>query len=216
MAKRAEPAKTTPKKPKYHHGDLRAALIDASLKIIATEGAEALTLRSAAREAGVSHAAPYAHFEDKEDLVAAVKDEGFKELQQILSASLAALPDDSETRVAAMAVEYLRFAAEQPAKYTVMFRRPLAKTPRPTFTYIETGREVFKMLAAEVAAMVAKKKGTPAFRPELITMVSWSALHGLCALWNDGPMMLIAPEGTKYDDLAKMFVAYLLQAIEKA
>ena len=56
-------------KDRYHHGDLRNALVTASLSIIEREGADALTLRSAAREAGVSHAAPYAHFEDKEDLI---------------------------------------------------------------------------------------------------------------------------------------------------
>ena len=206
----------TSKRGRYHHGDLRKALIDASLSIIAADGAEALTLRSAAREAGVSHAAPYAHFEDKEDLVAAVKEEGFKELHQLILDAIAACPDTPEKRATAIAVVYLRFAAEQPAKYVVMFRRPLAKTPRPVSTYIATGRTIFKMLATEVAALLARKPEKAAFSAELITMCSWSALHGLCALWNDGPMLMIAPEGAKYEDLATQFVAYLLQSIERA
>lgn len=208
--------KNTTKKERYHHGDLRAALIEASLAIIAKEGAEALTLRSAAREAGVSHAAPYAHFEDKEDLVAAVKDEGFRELFQLLGDALAALPKDPTARVEAIARVYLSFAAEQPAKYTVMFRRPLTKDPRPEYTYIQTGREMFHLLSLEFGAMALAKNAKPAFDPLLITMCSWSTLHGLCSLWNDGPMMQMAPPGTQYADLAKQFVSYVLQSVARA
>src|SRR5260370_8363924 len=68
----------------YHHGDLRAALIQAGLAILAEEGAQALTLRAAARRAGVSHSAPYRHFADKEALLAAIAEEGFTQLAQRL------------------------------------------------------------------------------------------------------------------------------------
>src|SRR5215467_776183 len=64
----------------YHHGDLRAALIRAGLAILAEEGVQALTLRAAARRAGVSHNAPYRHFADKEALLAAIAEEGFIDL----------------------------------------------------------------------------------------------------------------------------------------
>ncbi len=147
----AMPAKKPSSKDKYHHGDLRKALIEASLSIIAREGAEALTLRSAARAAGVSHAAPYAHYEDKEDLIAAVKDDCFKELQQQLAEGLGE-KDAPLVRLESMARIYLAFAADHPAKYTIMFKRPLGKEPRETFAYIEIGRDIFRMLAEEVAA----------------------------------------------------------------
>ena len=65
-------------KPGYHHGDLRRALIEASLALISEEGFSALTLREVARRAGVTHAAPYRHFLDKEALLAAVAEEGFR------------------------------------------------------------------------------------------------------------------------------------------
>jgi AcrR family transcriptional regulator len=200
----------TTKKGKYHHGDLRKALIDASLGIIAAEGAEALTLRSAAREAGVSHAAPYAHFEDKEDLVAAVKEEGFKELHQLLLAGIAG-ETTPEARIRKISSLYLTFAAEQPAKYTVMFRRPLGKALVPAFTYIATGRQIFAMLATEIAAM-AKERGR-ALDPHLSTMAAWSMMHGLCSLWNDGPMKFIAPEGVSYEALAERFVSLIVASI---
>ena len=63
----------------YHHGDLRAALVDAALSLVKEGGIEALGLRAAARRAGVTHAAPYRHFEDKTDLLAAVAQNGFEQ-----------------------------------------------------------------------------------------------------------------------------------------
>src|SRR5579885_21125 len=68
----------------YHHGNLREALIEASLDLIAESGPKALTLREAARRAGVSHNAPYRHFQDKDDLLAAVAAQGFRELNQAM------------------------------------------------------------------------------------------------------------------------------------
>ncbi|RPJ50498.1 MAG: TetR/AcrR family transcriptional regulator, partial [Chloroflexi bacterium] len=62
----------------YHHGDLKNALIEAGIEILAKEGVNGLTLRKAARQAGVSHAAPYAHFTDKQALIAAISTEGYR------------------------------------------------------------------------------------------------------------------------------------------
>ena len=71
----------------YHHGDLKQALVSAGIKILKEEGVTALTLRSAARAAGVSHSAPYAHFTDKQSLLAAISTRGFIVLQERLVAT---------------------------------------------------------------------------------------------------------------------------------
>src|SRR5262245_40005842 len=71
-----------PKKGRYHHGDLRRALLEAALELIRAEGQAVLTLREVARRAGVTHAAPYRHFKNKEALLAAVAEEGFRDMTQ--------------------------------------------------------------------------------------------------------------------------------------
>jgi len=76
-ARRAGRSALEKKRGRYHHGDLRRALLDAALELLAREGASALTLREVARRAGVTHAAPYRHFTDKQALLAAVAEEGF-------------------------------------------------------------------------------------------------------------------------------------------
>src|SRR5437764_560426 len=75
------PSRTRSKPRAYHHGDLKAALIDSALEILRKEGLEALTLRAVARRAGVSQAAPYRHFADRRALVAAVAERGFERMQ---------------------------------------------------------------------------------------------------------------------------------------
>src|SRR6188474_3506406 len=76
----------------YHHGDLRQALVDAAIDLLREEGPEALTLRGAARAAGVSQAAPYRHFKDRRALVAAVADDCFRRLRLAMSESASQSP----------------------------------------------------------------------------------------------------------------------------
>src|SRR5215210_7562872 len=81
MPRAPRPAK---KPAQYHHGDLKAALVQHAVDILRREGIEALTLRGVARAAGVSQAAPYRHFADRRELVAAVAEDGFRQLQQAM------------------------------------------------------------------------------------------------------------------------------------
>ena len=107
----------------YHHGDLRQALVDAAIKLLRKEGLDALTLRGVAREAGVSQAALYRHFEDRRALVAAVAEDGFRRL----GAAMMAKPDSRSRSknpgegLRQLAVQDLRFAHANPAEYRVMF-----------------------------------------------------------------------------------------------
>ena len=105
----------------YHHGDLRRALIDAALRLIAAEGAGSFTLREVARRARVSHAAPYRHFPDKMALLAAVAEEGFRALRERLLAVGAGLSSEPLRHLQTLGVEYVRFAVEHPAHFQVMF-----------------------------------------------------------------------------------------------
>ena len=88
-------------KPSYHHGDLRSALLDAALDIISELGPQQLTIREVARRAGVSHAAPYRHFADKDQLILAVVEQGFELMRQTIADKKAAAPQDDLHQFAA-------------------------------------------------------------------------------------------------------------------
>lgn len=104
---------------RYHHGDLRRALVDAARRLLEAEGPSALSLRAVAREAGVSPAAPYHHFKDKAELLDAVAHEGW----DILSAKMAAAKTAATgpDQLTALGVAYVAFARESPALYRVMY-----------------------------------------------------------------------------------------------
>ncbi len=104
----------------YHHGDLRAALLEAAREVLAKEGVEALTLREVARRAGVTHAAPYRHFADKEALLAAVATEGYLALTQSMEAHVKPKKDPVQ-RLLAAGAGYVAFALAHPAHYRLMF-----------------------------------------------------------------------------------------------
>src|SRR6202012_2798827 len=103
----------------YHHGDLRRALLTAAGDILERDGPAALTLRAAAREAGVSPAAPYHHFKDKDELLLAVGQTGFDSLRQALAA--AATASERDDRLSALGMAYVAFAQANPALYRVMY-----------------------------------------------------------------------------------------------
>lgn len=114
MAKKAEASKP------YHHGDLRRGLVEAAEAILEREGPTALSLRAVAREAGVSAAAPYHHFKDKDELLAAVAHEGFELLGEAMRKAADA-SERPEQRVNAIGVAYVCFARDNPALYHLMY-----------------------------------------------------------------------------------------------
>ncbi len=106
---------------RYHHGDLKNALIGAGTAILSREGSGALSLRRVALEAGVSHAAPYAHFADKRALVAAITTEGFRKLHGLLVEAIGTAEGDPEGALRAAARRYVRFAREERDSFKAMF-----------------------------------------------------------------------------------------------
>jgi AcrR family transcriptional regulator len=128
MAARKQRPKNAP-----YPGDLRRALIDAALAAIAEDnGAGVLTLRGVARRVGVSHAAPHRHFVDKKALLAAVGEEGLRELRAQIEAARAG-KRSSRARLRATGEAYLRFALERSSHYRVMFGPEVNKADSPGF-----------------------------------------------------------------------------------
>jgi len=100
---------------KYHHGDLKNALINAGIAILAEEGAGALSLRKVARRAGVSHAAPYAHFADKQTLIAAIAADGHRQIYDCLTAVIKDDAGDVQSLFLHDVWAYVQFGLDSPA-----------------------------------------------------------------------------------------------------
>ena len=177
--------KQRPKHPerRYHHGDLRRALVDAALALIAEGELGTFSLREVARRAGVTPAAPYHHFKDKTALLAAVAEEGFVALRARLEAALAPVsPSDMRGRFAALSRAYLEFARARPAHYRVMFL-PEFKSQQEHPSFHLAADRTLEVLAKQV------RQAAPQASPREVmtrTVLIWSIGHGLASLWNDG------------------------------
>jgi AcrR family transcriptional regulator len=173
----------------YHHGDLRAALVAQATAILRKEGPEALTLRAVARAAGVSEAAPYRHFANRRELVAAVAAAGFRRMQEAMTA---AMQQGGREGLRGVARAYVRFALDNPAEYRVMFGSEVAKTDDlPELR--DTGRAVLGFVAHGMGMLQQAGLIGPG-DPHLMAVVTWAQLHGLAMLALDGQSTGVAPD----------------------
>jgi AcrR family transcriptional regulator len=171
-----------PQRP-YHHGDLRQALLDAAAELLRTGGPEALTLRAAARAAGVSQTAPYRHFADRRALVAAVAEAAFARLGAAIGRAVQRGAPGVPALRRGMAA-YVAFARAHPAEYRVMFGPELA----PSGDLPELGAAalgVFGLLRDGIARLQQGGALGPG-DPGRMAITAWATLHGLAMLVLDG------------------------------
>ena len=171
-------------KDTYHHGDLKNALIRAGGEILAREGASALSLRKVAREAGVSHSAPYAHFKDKQALIAAISMEGFNQLLSNLEKVEKEYIDAPEHLLVEASWVYMQFAMQESDIFKVMFSGVLEKEkdyPELVEVIQKTFQVVVRVVIACQAAGILRNGDAP-----LIATTIWAQIHGLVCLYLDG------------------------------
>jgi AcrR family transcriptional regulator len=162
----------------YHHGNLKQALLKASLDLIRQAGPEAFTLREVARRAGVSHNAPYRHFRDKEELLAAVAAQGFDRLTQSMERAVAGASGAAE-RFRRSGRGYVEFALRYPQHFSVMFDAPLHFDRHPDMH--AAGERAFGTLLRHVED--CQREGVlPPGDPRLAALVAWSLVHGVAKL----------------------------------
>ena len=165
---------------KYHHGDLKNALIQAGIEILNTEGIHALTLRKVAQKAGVSHAAPYAHFADKQALIAAISTEGFRLIYEELSAAITPYAGNPARQLVEGACAYAQFAVNEPAHFKITFSGVIEKEEEyPAFVEIShrTFRRVVDIVEACQQAGVLKESPS-----DLAAITVWGQVHGVVSL----------------------------------
>ena len=167
----------------YHHGDLRRALIDTALRMVTEEGAWNFTLREVARRAGVSHAAPYNHFEDKSALLAEVAALGFQSLRQTLEAAARGQPRSARQAFAGIAAAYVRFGVEHPAHYRLMFGAELAEKARHPTLQAASDAAFAVLTGVLERGQASGQVRRGAVRDQ--ALAAWSLVHGLTTLLID-------------------------------
>lgn len=161
---------------RYHHGDLRRALLEAAVAAITERGPTALSLREVARRVGVSHAAPIHHFGDKPGLMTAVAEQGYRLLAQELRSAWENTGSFLEVGVA-----YVRFAVRRRAHFEVMYRPDLYRPEDPAL--VAAKRAAAGLLYGPVASVGSEDQG---FDRRLAGLAAWSLVHGLATLWLNG------------------------------
>ena len=168
---------TMPPRP-YHHGNLREALLQGAVRVIAEWGPAAFTLREVARRAGVSHNAPYRHFRDKDALLAAVAAQGFRELTRAMREG-AERQSTALDKLKQSGLAYVAFAVRRPEHFTVMFDAPVSGSNDPE--YLQASKEAFDTLVAYITA--CQEEGQlPAGNTQERTLYAWSLVHGIAKL----------------------------------
>jgi AcrR family transcriptional regulator len=164
---------------RYHHGDLRPALVDAAIEVIAERGVRGFSMAEASRRLGVTTAAPYRHFADREELLAAVAARGLTVWAAML-AGAAGAADAPATRLAAMAGTYVRFAARQRPLFDALFSSGLDKSRHQD---LQRAWEPVDALLTSVVLEVCD--GDPTAAEALADAIEASA-HGYAMLLTDG------------------------------
>jgi len=171
-------------KHKYHHGDLKNALVENAAWLMVKKGIDNVSLREVARKAGVSHAAPAHHFGNKAGLIAAVAEEGFKrfDVYQIQALRRTREKDPLE-KLKALGHAYVRFAIAQPIFFRIMFRYDIAESDR-YFSLAAVAKRTFDRLLNTVSeCLKVNKQSVDPIEPSIR---AWALVHGLATLWLDG------------------------------
>lgn len=172
------PAERKPAR-RYHHGDLRRALVEASSELCDQGGAAAVTLRGVARRLGVSHAAPGHHFPERARLLAAVAARGFEELADAMERAAAKAPSALESLKAA-GVAYVEYAVAHPERFRLMFGAEVERSQTPELA--REGGRAFEVLVGAARGAVGSDEPE---RLRVATLAAWSLVHGLATLWMD-------------------------------
>ena len=167
--------------PAYHHGDLKNALIRSGLELLASEGRQALSLRKVAHRAGVSEAAPYRHFQNKEALLAAIAEQGFLQLAERLQAVAETHTDNAQSLFFQTGQAYIEFAFHNPDAMRVMFGQG-SLGGLDSFKGLKEASDEALGYLVDVVEFCQLEGLAKEEHPLPLALAFWSVLHGLSML----------------------------------
>lgn len=170
------------KKSGYHHGDLRAQLVEATRRLVEEKGPDHFSVAEACRKAGVSTAAPYKHFRDKDEMLRAVLTEGMERHRSQMLASIESLPARSPDRITALGKVYVDFARNEPGVFRLMFG--LSEQHDKDDDLVQRGFAIFDIVINTVAQCLGRDQKTDEDTQRAFML--WSFVHGLSFLTIDG------------------------------
>jgi AcrR family transcriptional regulator len=168
----------------YHHGNLKEALQRAALELIAEKGPFGFTFAEAARWAGVSPAAPYRHYSDRDALMADVAKQGFDRFEQALARAWDSGQPDPFAAFERLGTAYLAFARKEPAYYSAMFEAGVPLGANPELR--ESGERAFGVLRAAAETIVAAAKTDKKPPALMVALHVWALSHGIASLFARG------------------------------
>lgn len=189
---------------RYHHGNLRQALLTAAEELLVEGGIEALSWREIARRAGVSPGAPYHHFADKAALLTALAQQHLSALDRRFQA-VRAEHDDPHEQLRALGMVYVGYALDHPAAFRLMFRPEMGST----FGSEPVATPVFGVLL-QVVQDCRADAGSDLSDTERVAFAAWGLVHGLAALLLDGPLGALAGDREQVHALVMTSTAHFL------
>ncbi|GAB5387678.1 MAG: hypothetical protein Alpg2KO_06460 [Alphaproteobacteria bacterium] len=177
----------------YHHGDLRAHLIETVRQLVEEKGAEGFSISQAARQASVSSAAPYKHFADKDEIIHAVVQEGFDRLRHCTDKAATAAESGDVDKVAAVGLAYVAFARREPGVFRLMFGLTAKHKQDPAL--MASGHAAYDVLIREVTA--ALPKGSTEDNIRSCAYMLWSFVHGHAFLQIDDKVDVAAVQSSE-------------------
>ncbi|WP_319406458.1 TetR/AcrR family transcriptional regulator [uncultured Desulfosarcina sp.] len=195
----------------YHHGDLRRSLIQAGSKMIEEKGLAGLSLREVARAAGVSHTAPYRHFQDKADLLAAIAQLGFEQLTDQAGKAASLHEGDPCKQFVAASVQYILFGVRNPCMSHLLFGGVINMRTAPR-ALKRSSWAAFQLV--ETIIDNGKRAGVFLDRDTMeLAVATWSGIHGLAQLISGGYLSRLAATERQVEALGKMVCQLLLTGI---
>ena len=185
----ASMTQATPNKPSgaYHHGDLRAQLLDVAARLLREEGEAGLSMRRLAQELGVSRTAPYHHFSDKHSLLCGIAEEGFRRFRGVnADAALWDARTFGETNLSDFVRRYIHFAVSNAEYYDLMFGGKLWKSAALTASLKSEAYTAFREYVNHIRQLQSGGAFADNFDPLRYAQLSWSTLHGMSRLLIDG------------------------------
>ncbi len=179
----------------YHHGNLREALIQSALSLIGEKGPAGFTIAEAARSAGVSPAAPYRHFRDREELMGDVARLGFERFADDLEKAWQGGAPNPLEALQNTGLAYLAFARGEPAYYAAMFETGMQQAPSPAL--VQAGDRAFEVLVKAAAALIERLPQAERPPAQMVALHMWSLAHGIASLFGRGkcgPRAPVSPE----------------------